>query len=153
MLTVSQKVELEFYITLPNLHRFSQFFHCLQENELLTKLYEHVLSHFNYVATLPCKMDTLENDTNCAELMMNFCTYSISYLLPLSQNVYKLSSFNLCTILYSLIAGRVFFVFQQDIILKHRTCNTFKIIRMWKNYCQNSALFFLRHIVSCVYKF
>jgi len=41
-------------------------------------------------------MQTLEHDTNCAEIMMNPYTHSISYLLPLSQNVFKLLRYN-CT--------------------------------------------------------
>jgi len=72
--TLSQKKWcLILAIALPNTrnNQFSKFFHYYKEEEISNKM--HTFStHFKCVATLPCEMQTCENDT---KLLLKFNTF------------------------------------------------------------------------------
>ena len=62
--TVSQKVPtLKLSVTLSNLNRFSNFFHCRKAYKFATKPIRHYPPHLRHVATLPWEIKNAKSVT------------------------------------------------------------------------------------------
>jgi len=54
-------------LSLPDINRFSKIFQCWTEDEISNKT-QTFLPHLKYVAALPSKMQTYENNIKCAQI-------------------------------------------------------------------------------------
>ena len=96
--SVSHKMS-HFVLTLLNvLKSMFKILLLLEREEHLQQKVQKCPSHFKCVPTLPCEMQTFEDDTNCA-VLRRFVIISqmFNQLLTLSQNLLEIISFDLQT--------------------------------------------------------